>query len=53
MLILDEPTSNLDPAISEEIMKMLDELNCGGKTIVTTHDVGWPMLSRQGNSHGR
>jgi cobalt/nickel transport system ATP-binding protein len=40
VLILDEPTSNLDPASSEEIMEMLDELNCAGKTlIISTHDV--------------
>ncbi len=40
VLILDEPTSNLDPASSEEIMDMLDELNSGGKTmIISTHDV--------------
>jgi cobalt/nickel transport system ATP-binding protein len=40
VIILDEPTSNLDPATSEEIMDMLDELNCGGKTmIISTHDV--------------
>jgi cobalt/nickel transport system ATP-binding protein len=40
VIILDEPTSNLDPASSEEIMEMLDELNCGGKTvIISTHDV--------------
>ncbi len=40
VMILDEPTSSLDPASSEEIMDMLDELNCGGKTlIISTHDV--------------
>ncbi len=40
VLILDEPTSNLDPASAEEIMEMLDELNVGGKTvIISTHDV--------------
>jgi cobalt/nickel transport system ATP-binding protein len=40
VMILDEPSSNLDPASSEEIMDMLDELSCGGKTmIISTHDV--------------
>ncbi len=40
VMILDEPTSNLDPASSEEIMEMLDELNLGRKTmIISTHDV--------------
>lgn len=40
VIVLDEPTSNLDPASSEEIMDMLDELKCGGKTIIiSTHDV--------------
>lgn len=40
VMILDEPTSNLDPASAEEMMDMLDELNCGGKTIIiSTHDV--------------
>jgi cobalt/nickel transport system ATP-binding protein len=39
VMILDEPTSNLDPASSEELMEMLDELNYGGKTmIISTHD---------------
>ncbi len=40
VMILDEPTSNLDPATAEEMMEMLDELNYGGKTIIiSTHDV--------------
>jgi len=40
VVILDEPTSNIDPASSEEIMEMLDEQNVQGKTIViSTHDV--------------
>lgn len=40
VVILDEPTSNIDPASSEEIMEMLDEQNVQGKTVViSTHDV--------------
>lgn len=40
ILIIDEPTSMLDPAGSEDIMDLLDELNHLGKTIIiSTHDV--------------
>ncbi len=40
VLVLDEPTSMLDPAGSEDIMDLLDELNLQGKTIIiSTHDV--------------
>ncbi len=40
ILVLDEPTSMLDPAGSESIMDLLDELNNQGKTIIiSTHDV--------------
>ncbi|MEN6610593.1 MAG: ATP-binding cassette domain-containing protein [Methanoregulaceae archaeon] len=40
VLILDEPTTGLDPAGSEDLMELLDELNHDGKTIViSTHDV--------------
>jgi cobalt/nickel transport system ATP-binding protein len=40
VMILDEPTSNLDPVGAEEILDLLDELNDIGKTIiVSTHDV--------------
>ena len=39
ILIADEPTGNLDPENSVEIMKMLDEINKQGTTvIVVTHN---------------
>ena len=39
LIIADEPTGNLDPNISKEIMDMLLEINHGGTTIVVvTHD---------------
>jgi len=49
ILILDEPTSMLDPAGSEDIMDLLDELNHQGKTIIiSTHDVelAYPWANR-------
>jgi cobalt/nickel transport system ATP-binding protein len=40
LLVLDEPTSNLDPAGSEDIMELLEELRADGKTVlISTHDV--------------
>ncbi|CCJ37374.1 cobalt/nickel transport system ATP-binding protein [Methanoculleus bourgensis MS2] len=40
VLVFDEPTSSLDPASSEEVMELLDELASGGRTVlVSTHDV--------------
>ncbi|UZW14455.1 ABC transporter ATP-binding protein [Clostridium pasteurianum] len=40
LLFLDEPTSSLDPGLSEEIHKLLKELNNQGTTIfLTTHDM--------------
>jgi len=40
VLVFDEPTSSLDPASSEEIMELLDELAADGRTVlISTHDV--------------
>ena len=39
MIIADEPTGNLDPKTSEEIMKLLEQINDRGTTVlVVTHN---------------
>ena len=49
LLVLDEPTNALDPAGSEDIMELLDELLEEGKTVlISTHDVelAYPWADR-------
>lgn len=47
ILICDEPTGNLDPDTSLEIMNVLDEINKRGTTIImVTHDTG--IVERMG-----
>ena len=49
VLVFDEPTSVLDPAGSEDIMELLDEMHDNGRTIIiSTHDVelAYPWADR-------
>ena len=39
LILADEPTGNLDPATSVDVMKVLEEIHHSGKTILmATHD---------------
>jgi tungstate transport system ATP-binding protein len=41
VLLLDEPTANLDPAATRAVETMLEQIDIGGaKIIMTTHDLG-------------
>lgn len=45
VLLADEPTGNLDPALSEEIMRLFMEFNLHGTTVlIATHDLA--LVSR-------
>ncbi len=59
LLILDEPTANLDPAVQDELYDQLRELNKKITVVIVSHDVGFISLyfktaicvSRQVHTH--
>ena len=47
MILADEPTGNLDPALSEEIMQLFEQFNQVGVTVlVASHDIA--LIQRMG-----
>ena len=41
LLLADEPTGNLDPELSNRVLRLFEEFNCAGVTIIlATHDIG-------------
>jgi len=57
VVLADEPTGNLDPALSREIMRLFEQFNQVGVTLlIASHDLG--LVSRLGHrililDHGR
>ncbi|WP_019625139.1 cell division ATP-binding protein FtsE [Thioalkalivibrio sp. ALJT] len=47
LLLADEPTGNLDPALSREILRLFDDFNGVGMTaLIASHDIG--LVERMG-----
>ena len=47
LLLADEPTGNLDPALSREVMMMFEQFNDLGTTVlIATHD--YDLIERMG-----
>lgn len=48
VLLADEPTGNLDPTLSEEIMRLFEQFNqVGVTTVIASHDL--PLIDRLGH----
>lgn len=41
LLLLDEPTANVDPAVQDELMRLLDKLSRDLTIMMVTHDMGF------------